>query len=390
MYKTFEYRIYPTEYQKVLLEKHFGCCRWIYNYGLARKIEHYTQTQKTLSRYDIRKNIPKLKAAEETKWLSEVSSMSLTSALIHLDSAYQRFFKEKKGFPKFKSKHHSKDSYEITEIVYFKGCLISIPKFREGIKIIVHRPLIGEIRTCTVKKSKTGKYYIRILTKDNTELPTKPTPQREQAIGMDVGIKTFLVSSDGQKFDNPRYLDKSQRKLKRLNRSFSRKLVKGKPLSKNAEKNRVKLALAYEKVRFQRKDFLHKLSTKLIRENQTICVEDLNVSGMLKNKYLARSLSDLGLGMFFQMLKYKSDWYGKNLLECGRFEPSSKTCSVCGHIKRDLKLSDRKWTCTNCGAVHDRDENASQNVKNFAFVGIRADAEVTTAIDESLVIQNSN
>lgn len=375
MYKAFEYRIYPTEDQKVFLGKHFGACRWLYNYGLEKKMAHYTQTGETLSRYDLQKDLPILKKDEDTEWLSEINSQSLQASLIHLECAYQKFFREKKGFPQFKSRKN-KQSFEIPQHVVVNKGSVEIPKFKEPIKVLFHRPLVGKLKTCWIKRSRSGKYFISMLTDNGVELPIKPTPDINNSIGIDVGIKSFAVTSDGQKFDNPKFLDRSLCKLKRVNQAFSRKLIKGQPLSKNAEKIRQELALAYEKVANQRKDFLHKLSTKLIRENQTICVEDLNVAGMLKNRYLSRSISDLGLGMFFGFLKYKSDWYGKTILECGRFEPSSKLCSICGHIKKDLSLTDRVWTCSECGSVHDRDQNASENIKHFAFVGIGIDAQV--------------
>lgn len=383
MHKAFEYRIYPSDEQKVLLEKHFGSCRWIYNYGLAKKISHYTQTKKTLTRYDIQKDLPILKKTEETRWLSEINSQSLQSSLIHLDSAYQRFFREKKGFPKFKSKHN-KQSFEIPQKVYINKDSVDIPKFKEPIKTLFHRPLVGKLKTCWIKRSKTGKYFISILTDDGKELPVKPSPRFSESIGIDVGIKTFVTTSDGQKFENPRYLKHSLKKIRRISKSFSRKLIRGKPLSKNAERIKHQLALVYEKVTNQRKDFLHKLSTKLIRENQTICIEDLNVKNMLKNKRFSKYISDLGIGIFFDFLKYKSNWYGKNILECGRFEPSSKLCSICGSINHKLTIYDRMWTCEKCNTKHDRDENASKNIKNFSFVGIRMDAEVKPIKYESI------
>ena len=386
MYKAFEYRIYPSDDQRVLLAKHFGSCRWLYNYGLEKKMAYYTQNKKTLSRYDIQNELPDLKKAENTKWLSEINSQSLQATLIHLDSAYQKFFREKNGFPKFKCKD-SKQSFEIPQHVKINKDSIEIPKFKEPINVRFHRPLVGTLKTCWIKKSKTGKYFISMLTNNNKEFPTKPSPNFQKSIGIDVGIKTFAVTSNGEKFENPRNLNNARKRLRKLNQSFSRKLIKGKPLSNNAGKAKQELALAHEKVTNQRKDFLHKLSTKLIRENQTICVEDLNVRGMLANHNLAKSISDASWGMFFGFLKYKADWYGKNILECGRFEPSSKMCSVCGHIKQDLTLADKVWLCGSCGAKHDRDENAAQNIKNFAFVGIRTDAEIKPVRDDATVRQ---
>lgn len=389
MYKAFEYRIYPNEEQKILLAKYFGSCRWLYNHGLEEKIEYYTKTKKTLSRYDIQKELPSLKKSEETKWLSEINSQSLQATLIHLDSAYQRFFKTKKGFPKFKSAK-DKQSFEIPQHVNINKDSVEIPKFKDPIKVIFHRPFSGILKTCWIKKTPTNKYFISMLFDNGIPLPKKQKHCFNKAIGIDVGIKTFVVTSNGQKFDNPKYLNKSLSLLKRTNKSFSRKLQKDKPLSKNAEKVKLELSLIHEYVANQRKDFLHKLSTKLIRENQTICVEDLNVNGMLKNRHLSRSISDLGLGMFLNFLKYKADWYGKNILECGRFEPSSKLCSVCGTINHNLTLKDRIWICKKCHTTHDRDENAATNIKNLAFVGIRTNAEIKPVRHESTKIQGRN
>ena len=208
---------------------------------------------------------------------------------------------------------------------------------------------------------------------DGKELPLKPEITKETAIGIDVGIKSFIVTSDGEEIANPRHFVTCQRRLTSVQRSFSRKITskkKGDLLSKNAEKTKFKLQLLHEQVANQRKDFIHKVSTRLIRENQTICIEDLNVKGMMKNRKLSKHIQDAGLGMLFNYLRYKSEWYGTNILTIGRFEPSSKTCSKCGYIKHDLKLSDRTWICPVCGECHDRDVNAAINIRDFSFVTI--------------------
>lgn len=377
MKKTYEYRIYPTDEQKVLMSKHFGHCRWLYNYALSRKITHYKQTTKTLSRYDIQAEIPVLKKQEATEWLKEVNSQSLQAVLIHLDTAYNKFFTKSGGFPKFKNRK-SKQSFEIPKnlTANFDSGYIEIPKFKEPIRTVFHRQFVGEIRTCHIKRSNAGSYYVTILVEDGKELLSKPEIKKETAIGIDVGIKSFAVTSEGEEIPNPRYFTKSQHKLKSLSRSFSRKIKskkKGDPLSKNADKQKLKLQLLHEHVANQRKDFLHKVTTRLIRENQTICIEDLNVKGMMKNRKLSKHIGDVGWGMFFQFLRYKSDWYGSNIVTIGRFEPSSKTCSKCGYIKHDLTLRDREWTCTSCGEHHDRDVNAAINIRDFSFVNTGSD-----------------
>ena len=382
MIKTFEYRIYPTDDQKVLLAKHFGSVRWLYNYALSKKIEHYTKTGKTLSVYDLKKDIPLLKQDNSTEWLKEINSQSLQQSLFHLDTAYKKFFKKQGGFPKFKNKK-SKQSFEIPQSlsVNFDSDYIEIPKFKEPIRTVFHRKFEGEIGTCHIKRSNAGSYYVSILVEDGKELPIKPEIKKETAIGIDVGIKSFAVTSEGEEIANPRHFVTRQRRLASIQRSFSRKIKrkkKGDPLSKNAEKQKLKLQQLHEHVANQRKDFLHKVTTRLIRENQTICIEDLNVKGMMKNRKLSKHIGDVGWGMFFQFLRYKSDWYGNNILTIGRFEPSSKTCSKCGYINKDLKLKDREWICPVCGERHDRDVNAAINILNFAFENLNTGSDRNT------------
>lgn len=377
MQKTFEYRIYPTDEQKVLLAKHFGSVRWLYNYALSKKISEFTKTGKALSVYDLKKDIPILKQDESTAWLKEVNSQSLQQSLFHLDTAYKKFFKKQGGFPKFKNKK-SKQSFEIPQSlnVNFDSGYIEIPKFKEPIRAVFHRKFDGEIRTCHIKRSNAGSYFVTILVEDGKELPPKPEIRKETAIGVDVGIKSFAVTSEGEEIPNPRHFVTCQRRLASVQRSFSRKIKskkKGDPLSKNAEKQKLKLQVLHEHIANQRKDFLHKVTTRLIRENQTICIEDLNVKGMMKNRKLSKHIGDAGWGMFFQFLRYKSDWYGSNILSIGRFEPSSKTCSECGYIKHDLTLKDREWTCPICGEHHDRDVNAAINIRDFSFVNTGSD-----------------
>ena len=377
MKKTYEYRIYPTDEQKSLLSKHFGHCRWMYNYALSRKISHYKQTSDTLSRYDIQAEIPVLKKQESTEWLKDVNSQSLQAVLIHLDTAYNKFFTKSGGFPKFKNRK-SKQSFEIPKNLTVDFCTntIKLPKFKEPIKTVFHRKFDGEIRTCHIKRSNAGRYFVTILVEDGKELPRKPEISKVTAMGIDVGIKSFAVTSEGEEIANPRHFVTCQRRLASVQRSFSRKIKSKKkddPLSKNAEKQKLKLQLLHEHVANQRKDFLHKVTTRLIRENQTICIEDLNVKGMMKNRKLSKHIGDAGWGMFFQFLRYKSDWYGSNIVTIGRFEPSSKTCSSCGYIKHDLTLKDREWACPICGEHHDRDVNAAINIRDFSFVNTGSD-----------------
>ena len=378
MLKTFEYRLYPDEDQKTLIHKHIGAVRWTYNWGLSRKISSWKQEQKSLNRYDLQKELPEMKEENSpVSWLKEVNSQSLQSSLIHLDEAYSKFFKKTAGFPIFKSKKDRKQSFEIPQYltVDWDHGRVLLPKFKNGIKCRFHRKFEGEIRTCTIKRTPTNKYFVSILVEDGNALPVKQEPVFSQAVGVDTGIKSFVVTSEGEVFDNPRHFIKSQEKLKIIQQSFSRKLrlsghKKGNPLGKNALKVKQEVALLHEHVANQRKDFLHKLSTKLIRENQSVCVEDLNVKGMMANGKLAKHVGDLGLGMFYRFLHYKADWAGKHVLECGRWDASSKTCHKCGWYYKDLTLDQRVWICGNpdCGVTHDRDVNAGMNIKSMAFL----------------------
>jgi putative transposase len=364
MLRAYKYRIYPNKTHKVLLAKHFGCARYIYNYGLECKIKSYSETKKSISRFAIQADLPKLKKAEETKWLSEVNSLSLQASLLNLDMAFTRFFKDKKGFPKFKSKHDNRQSFQVPQntMVDYDARRVYLPKFKEGIKCKFDRQLNGKIKTSTVSRTPTGKYFISILVETEDTIPNKAPIDENKAVGVDLGIKTFATLSDGTEIQNPKYLKQALKKLKRLQRSVSRK-VKG----SNRRKKAVKLLTRqYEKVTNKRKDFLHKTSKYLIDHYDTICLETLSASNMVKNHRLALALSDISIGTFNAYMDYKAEWYGKNIIRIGRFEPSSKMCS-CGYVYRGLKLSDRVWTCPSCGSVNQRDLLAAHNIKKFAF-----------------------
>jgi putative transposase len=364
MLKAYKYRIYPNKDQTVLLAKHFGCARYIYNYGLEQKIKAYSETKKSISRFVIQSDLPKLKKAEETKWLSEVNSLSLQAALLNLDMAFTRFFKEKKGFPKFKSKHDNNQSFQVPQNtgVDYEAKRVYLPKFKEGIKCKFNRQFKGKIKTSTVSKTPTGKYFISILVETEDTIPSKAPIDENKAVGVDLGIKTFATLSDGTEIQNPKYLKKALKKLKRLQRSISRK-KKG----SNSRNKAVKLlARQYENVANKRRDFLHKTSKYLIDHYDTVCLETLSANNMVKNHRLAQALSDISIGTFNAYMNYKAEWYGKNIIRIGRFEPSSKMCS-CGYVYRGLKLSDRVWICPDCGAVNQRDLLAANNIKKFAF-----------------------
>ena len=364
-YKGYKFRLYPNKEQQKLLGQHFGACRWIYNYGLNKKIEVYTKEKKTLSRFDLQKELPSLKKQEETSWLGNVAAQSLQSSLHNLDRAYTRFFREKKGFPNFKKKH-GKQSCHFPQgsKIDFENNKLYVTKFQEGINCVFSRQFGGEIKNVIISKTTTGKYFASILVKEEVFRRIKTKPERETALGIDLGLKSFIVTSKNQVFENPRFLRKSLNKLKREQRKLSRK-QKG---SNNRNKQRLRLARVHEKVTNQRKDHLHKITRQLVDDNQvqTFCLETLNIQGMKKNHRLALSISDAGWTTFVQFLTYKAEWKGKRILRIGRFEPSSRACNQCGLVNDKLTLKDRTWVCE-CGAEHDRDFLAACNIRDFAF-----------------------
>jgi len=364
--KAFKYRLYPTSTQKVLLEKHFGSVRWVYNWALNRKTEAYAIDKTSLSKFDLQRELTALKVLPETLWLVEVNAQTLQSAVAQLDSAYTSFFRKIGKFPKFKSKKTSSRAAEFRQgsRINLTSKKLFITKFKEGIRCNFHREFTGEIRTVTVSKTPTGKYFASILVnKTIPDIQQRPL-EFDKALGIDLGIKSLAVTSDNQVLENPKSLGKSLRKLAKA----QRRLAKKKSGSKNRDKAKLKVAKVHEKIANQRKDNLHKLSRNLVNDNQvtTYCLEDLSVTNMLKNRRLAKAIADAGWTTFVSFLTYKAAWAGKNIIKIGRFEPSSKTCDACGCLNHNLKLSDRTWTCS-CGTTHDRDFLAARNIKNFAF-----------------------
>ena len=355
MFKGLKYRLYPTKSQKELIAKHIGSSRFVYNLALETKNTAYLGSKHNFSPFDLIKQLPELK--KECEWLKEVNSQSLQQSIQNMDIAFKKFFKGS-GFPKFKSKHRGKQSFSIPQNVIVENDKLIIPKFKEGIDIVLHREIKGTIKSATISVTPTGKYFVSILADTNIEIPSKAPIKENTTVGIDLGIKDFAITSDGEVFDNPKNLRKAQSKLKYVQRKYSKN--KGKRTKK-------RLALLHEKVVNKRKDFLHKTSTKLIRENQTICLEDLAVNNMVKNHCLAQAINDVSWSTFVTMLEYKANWHSKNILRIGRFAPSSKTCSNCGHINKELTLKDRSWTCPKCNSLLDRDVNAAINIKSFAL-----------------------
>lgn len=366
MLKTYEYRMYPTIKQQELLSKHFGCARFIYNWALSLKIKKYEDENKNISCFDLIRELTPLKNKEEYKWLYEVDNQSLQQSIRHLDNAFNKFFKEKIGFPKFKNKKHDKKSYStiLNVKINFDSHKVIIPKFQEGISFRLDRTFDGKIKTCTIKQTPTNKYFISILVETPNEIPLKPKIKEDTSVGIDLGIKDFAILSTGEKIENQRNLKELLPRLKVLQRRASKKKIG----SNNRKKANLKVALLHEKIKNCRKDFLHKLSYRLTHDNQVnaLCLETLGVKNMMKNHILAQAISDVSWSEFNRQLEYKSEWYGKNILRIGQFEPSSKMCS-CGFINKELKLSDRIWTCSKCGLTNDRDILAANNIKNIAL-----------------------
>lgn len=367
MLKAYKYKIKPNTQQEELLQKFFGCARFIYNWGLNKKTSAFKEHGEKVSYVELARELTTLKQQEDYQWLKEAPNESLQQSLRCLDNAFTAFFRKKAKYPRFKSKKRTKDSAKFISSVHFdfENWQVKLPKLG-WIKLCMNKSFDQSTckqGTCTVSRDHCGTYWCVITVDDLQPKAAKTKPLKETAVGIDLGIKDYAILSDGTKFSNPKHLEQAQRKLARLQRDFART----KKDSKNHEKMRVKVAKCYRKITNRRNDFLHKLSTHLIRNYDTICLEDLNVKGMEQNHHLARTIQGAAWGEFVRQLEYKSEWYGKNVLFIGRFEPSSKLCHKCGYINKDLKLSDREWICPVCGEHHDRDVNAAINIREIAF-----------------------
>jgi len=352
---TYKFKILPTRAQQDRLDQMFGCSRFVWNYFLDLNNKIYLEAKekdlkkKHLNYYDCANQLTDLKKKNE--WLKEANSQSLQQTLKDLDTSYNRFFKKQSGFPNFKSKKN-RQSFRIPQFFELNENQISFPKFKEGIKTIVHREIKGNIKYAAISKTKTEKYFVSIT----TDYEVKKKRTSNNSIGIDLGIKDFAVSSDGKKYNLE--LKRNDSKIKFLHRKLSKK----KNGSNNKKKARLQLALQYEKAENRKQDFQHKLSDKLCKENKLIAIEDLNIKGMVKNHCLAKSISNQSWYSFITKLEYKSERYSGKIEKTNRFYPSSKTCSNCGYINQDLTLKNREWTCKECGVKHDRDILASQNI----------------------------
>lgn len=356
MNRAYNFRLYPNKENQVLLSKHFGSVRFIYNTMLKFKQFYYDKLGINLSNGELSYALTQLKKLEEYSWLNEVNSQTLQAVIKDLDKAFINFYKGRAGFPKFKSKKTYKFSFKVPQFVKLEDNCLFITKFKKGIKVKQHREIIGAIKNATIKLNPSGKYYVSLIVEYDNQIPTKPKVEYNSAVGVDLGIKTYATLSNKLSYTYPMYLENNLVKLKELQTKFSKS---------KSKRVRLKIAKLYEKITNQRLDFIHKLTKELVTKYDSIAIEDLDVKEMLKNNSsLSRRISDCSWFTFRQLLTYKSELYGCNLIVIPRFYPSSKSCSNCNYIKDNLKLIDREWLCPNCGLTLDRDYNASLNILN--------------------------
>ncbi len=355
--KAYVYRFYPTPEQAHTLACTFGCCRFVYNWALKVRTTNYFEHGIRLSHNDLSAALTALKKQEGTAWLQEVSSVPLQQSLRHLDKAFVNFFEGRAEYPKYHKKHKRQSATYASTAFSWNGSTLTLAKQKEPLNIIWSRPLSEGCKpSCvTVSKDASGRYFVSILVEENIAT----LPMTDKVVGIDLGLKSFLITSEGETIDNPKYYVKAEKKLAKLQRQHAKK-KKG---SKNRDKARKKVAKHHARIADMRKDFQQQLSTRLIRENQVVCLETLSVKNMVKNHCLAKAVSDVGWSEFVRQLDYKAKWYGRTIVKIDRWTPSSKTCSACGFVLEELGLEVRSWVCPECGTCHDRDINAACNIK---------------------------
>jgi putative transposase len=352
--RAYKYRFYPTDEQKKLLAQTFGCCRFVYNWGLSTRKTAYFQHGKSLYYNDLAAMLPALK--EQYPWLRDTSSVPLQQALRHLDRAFVNFFEGRAAYPTFKKKRHEQSATFVSNAFMWDRQALTLAKMDAPLEIVWHRPLPEGCKpsSVTIIKDSANRYFVSILVADDI----KPLPMVNQMVGLDLGIKSMVALSTGESVGNPRYAASDEKRLAKA----QRRLAKKKKGSKNRNKARLKVAKIHARIADRRRDYQHKLSTRIAHENQVICVESLAVKNLVKNRSLAKAISDVGWGEFVRQLEYKSQWYGRTLIKIDRFSPSSKTCHACKHVLDSLLLDIREWVCPACGMVHDRDTNAALNI----------------------------
>ncbi|MDY6455533.1 IS200/IS605 family element RNA-guided endonuclease TnpB [Enterococcus avium] len=363
-HKAYKFRIYPNAYQEVLIIKTIGCVRFVYNYFLALWNEEYSKNGKGLTYNSCSAMLPQMKKNEATSWLKEVDSIALQSSVKNLSDSFSRFFKKQNRRPQFKSKKNPVQSYttkNVNKSITIIENIIKLPKLGQ-VKFAKSRELNGRILNAIIRKNPSGKFFVSILCEE--EIPDLP----ETGLEVGLGITDFAILSNGQKIDNNRFTSKMEKTLKREQRKLSRRALLAKKAGKelfearNYQKQKKKVARLHEKVINQRTDFLNKLSTEIVKNHDSICIEDLNTKGMLRNHKLAKSISDVSWFSFVSKLQYKAEWYGREIIKVDKWFPSSQLCSKCGHKDGKKSLEIREWTCPVCHAHHDRDINASKNI----------------------------
>jgi putative transposase len=355
MQKAFKFRIYPTDAQKEFLSKQFGAVRFVYNRFLANRKDEYLNSKKSLNYYDDAKSLTELKSKDGFEWLYDINSQTLQASLRNLEVAYQNFFKKRAKFPRFHSKK-DRQCIKIPQFFKIENGKLFIPKLKSGIKLVQHRPTDGKIVCIFISKTATEKYFVSVLCETDIEQLEK----QETIVGIDLGSKYLIVSSEGEKIENPKFYRKMEKKLAYEQRQLSKKQLG----SNNRNKQRKEVAKINEYIANSRNNYLHQISRKLIDENQVIIAESLSVKNMMRNHCLAKSIGDASWGELIRQLEYKSNWYGRTFYQIDKFFPSSKTCNNCQFVLNDLPLAIREWDCPNCKQHNDRDENAALNIRD--------------------------
>ena len=355
--KAYKYRFYPSEEQKRILAQTFGCCRYVYNWALRQRTDAYYQRGERLYYEGTAQHLVLLKKQEETAWLNDVSSVPLQQALRNLDKAFRNFFDGRANYPTFKKKRNQQSAIYASNAFIWKSQALTLAKMDAPLHITWHRPLPDGCKpsSVTITKDEAERYFVSILVEEDIK-PLEVTPT---TVGLDLGLKSMVITSDGHTYGNPKFFSKDEKKLAKAQRRHAKK-KKG---SKNRVKARLKVARIHKKIADRRRDYQHQLSTRIIRENQVVCLESLQVKNMVKNHCLAKAISDVGWSELSRQLEYKAEWYGRTIVKIDKWYPSSKRCFDCGHLLDSLPLDVRSWACPECGVVHDRDMNAAKNIR---------------------------